>query len=169
MGIRTGKTVLAEDLVPLSRKYAWRSYDVPLTDRTLWADPDLLLPVEANAVYEVRFNPIFQGDSSADISFVYTFPAGALFWPRTPGPGGGGGYTSGTAGNTQWYTVGTSSSPTPEREFEINPVYAMAGMVFGNLHTNAAAGSFQVNVRQYVDTGTTTFCAGSYMVLDRLK
>lgn len=167
--IRVGKIPLAEDFKKLEGGFAWRSYDKQLTDTTPWPDPDLTLPVRGNAFYEVRFEPLFQGSDAADIAFGFTFPAGALFWERTPGPAWNAFTGSDTTGPSQYYAVLESSSPTAPRDFGTNATFPLSGSMYGLLVTGSAAGSFQVTARQLADTSTTTFLRGSYLTIDRKK
>lgn len=132
---------------------------------TMTNDSDLVLGVEANAIYRVIAYIIYSQNlaagASAGITIGWSGPTGAtLTWT-----------SGGTSGPTQTTTQDVTAQPISlTRQLPSNLGTFMAAMPLGLLTTSSTAGNFALQWAQVASSATPTLVrAGSWVELRRLS
>lgn len=128
------------------------------------ADPELTLPVEANAVYELAFYLKYDAGNAGDIGWTFSTPAG----------------TSGSYGISSIVVGGAGASQTED----LANVYTLAAnagaggigagiplpvLGLGKFVTGGTAGSITLSWAQFTSNATaTTLQADSYLKITRI-
>jgi len=161
-----GMRLRASHLTAMQPLYVRKVTDESLvSSTTLQDDNSLLLPVEANAVYELDAVIYYSTRSDTDIKMQWTLPSGFMEWIAY-------GLASGA--------TGTSGSVVFERQFlSSTPVFGGAGAenstflsvsVKGSIHIGTTPGNMRLRWAQNVSNATATIVRGdSFMVLKRLN
>lgn len=128
---------------------------------TLADDPDLTLPVLANAEYEFICCVFYQSQTATDIKWNWTAPSGSTCRFTINGLTGttGAAFTDDQSGAFDYGTAIASSG--------IGSI--LTGMMFvGVLWTPASGGNLTLQWAQSTSGAATTVLAGSYMSMRRL-
>jgi hypothetical protein len=164
--IPAGKTVTAgllTSMLPLTvEKLADESR---ASSTTMTNDSELLLAVEANAVYRligyIIYSQNLAAGASAGITIGWSGPSGAtLQWTS-------GGTSGPTATTTQDVT---QNSIAQTRQLPANLGTNMVGMPIGTLTTSSTAGNLRLQWAQVASSATATIVrAGSWLELRRMS
>lgn len=135
------------------------------TTSTLSADPDLVLPVAANAVYELTAAFLIHSSDPAagDFKFQFTAPAGCVLLGTAVG------YTASATVNTNVVATGFTLNTVPSFGIGVataepwNPI-----QIQGCLNTGSTAGNFTLTWAQNTTSATITrLMTNSYINLRR--
>jgi hypothetical protein len=144
--------------------YVRKTADQSVTSSTTLVDDNqLLLPVAANAVYELRMFIIYTAATAGDLSITFTGPASAtLDWNI----GGLSGTSATTPDGVTWWGANTiGGNDSVNGGGGVN----MAAHPQGILITAGTAGTFKLRWAQAASSGTaTTVKTGSVMILQRV-
>jgi hypothetical protein len=162
--ISPGTTITAGLLTSMLPLAVQKPSDEPrASTTTMTNDGDLLLPVEANAVYELTAYIVYSqnlaASSTTGITIGWSAPSGAtLTWT-----------SGGTSGPTQTTTQDVTAQPISlTRQLPSNLGTNMAAMPFGTLTVSSTAGNFALQWAQVASNGTATIVkAGSWLHLRR--
>lgn len=168
---QAGMTVTAGLLTAMQPRFVVKSADESLTSSTaLQDDNHLILPVDANATYELQAMLFWAGNETGDIKFAFAFPTGATVnWAITgPNAADAGFSTGGTRGGTQYFSsLNQTLSPTGSIDIagSTSPLHARP---HGTVITGVTAGSLTLRWAQNTSNATaTTVKAGSWLRLQR--
>ena len=131
------------------------------TTTAMTADPDLLLPVAANATYDISGCLFYTGPNTAsDLKFTYTLPASASgqYFPCHQNISGI--FTGSFA--QQWTDTVTANTPGT------STANLMVVFVKGILLTSGTAGNITLSWAQNTSNGTTTMRANSFLSAQRM-
>lgn len=149
-----------------SNAYIRKTSDTAMvSSTTMTADPEMVNPVQANAVYKIVVVLLYNGAATGDIKYQLLLPTGAIadgYWV--------GATTSLTAG-TQSGSIGVVAGDlTATRSSGASDASTTTGVVMhGLLTTGSTGGSVTLKWAQLVsDPTATNLLAGSYMSLERL-
>jgi hypothetical protein len=154
-----GEILTASDVntwfVPL---VAYKTSTLSRTSTTITADPDLVLPVAANAVYEVRIMINFENPSGASaFSWNFTVPSGAT--------GAYGGFTA--APGPVFSSLGSTWPPTNQAAASDN--LGHIHNFSGTLITSTTAGSLTYQwAPTTASAGALEVFAGSSLIARRI-
>jgi hypothetical protein len=134
------------------------------SNATVIDDAELLLPVAANAVYEVTVHLFYDGDSAADFRIGWAGPAGAtLNWGVT------GGINTSTTGGSQAVDLNARIITGTGFIGAYGIGVPLRAHVHGILQTSTASGTLNFRWSQGTSSATVlTRSAGSALVLKRL-
>lgn len=133
------------------------------TTTTLTADPDLVIAVAANTIYDVRFLIRYKGgtNGSSDLSMQINVPSGSTgFWVALrddiSAPTGPPGFVDSAFGSAlNFATNGTGNT--------------QQALLFASVNTAGTAGNISLLWAQHISNGTnTTLMANSFMVAQRI-
>lgn len=161
--IEVGDYVTADLLTSMLSVQVTKQADESVaSSTTMQDDNELVLPVEANATYQLSmWVPYSSTSGTPDILCDFTVPSGADLYRSVYG------VTNATAagvGDIEWSANATAG--TDDRRASYNGTNTL--LIFGRLNTSATAGNLQFRWAQAVsDAAAVTVKAGSWMKLER--
>lgn len=172
MAVVTYPTILAGQRITaalLTSMQAQIAYKTTSTSRasttTIASDPDLQLPVAANAVYSLEGLLVYNGGNvSDDLRMGWAAPSGAsMTWVAT------GQNTSATTGVGTVITDAQDLTSTAYSLGTIANARGMTAMLRGLLITSSTAGNLVLQWAQFTSSATaTSMLAGSHIGLQRV-
>ena len=130
-----------------------------ISSATLQNDNHLFLSVAANTTYELTLRLIANSATTADIQFLFTFPAGLtmnLHSLEASGAGASNALFTGPFDQTSTRAISTTGS---------DQIITMSGLVM----VSATAGTLQLQWSQFVSIASnTTVKTNSYMILRKV-
>ncbi|WBB73226.1 hypothetical protein O7602_26660 [Micromonospora sp. WMMD1128] len=134
-------------------QFAYKTGDQQVTNSTTKAnDADLVLPVQANAVYAVEGTILYQGFAANDVGVDFTFPSGTMSWGISSlapsvttytGEASGAGISAGASGSG--FVLGAAGLSN-----------TLLALIKGTLSTGGSAGSLQFRFAQQSAAASTS-------------
>lgn len=154
---------LAQSTLP---RTAWKTTSLTRTSTaSATADPDLVLPVEANALYILNYVLQYTTTAAADIRWTFTGPSGMTGSHVISGLQVGGAGTSTTEDNSVRYDIGATAGAGG---LGSGSPFGVIGS--GMVDTAGTAGNFTLAWAQFTSTAVnTTLEANSYIQLLRVE
>ena len=163
--ISAGQRGMASVLTAMQTQTAWKDGDTTIqSDSSLNDDPDLVLPVEANANYVIYGYLKYLGSTVGDFKYQLTGPTGAT--------GSWGAYQLGPLGATTSQDAKESLRTTIGAPRSVPSVSTGSGqviMITGFLRISSTAGNLVVQWSQDTSTAAdTTLQSDSFIQLQRV-
>lgn len=159
--VLAGEVLTASLLQAFAPTVAYKAVDTSrATFTTLTADPDLVIPTIANAVYTVDAYFNFEGGTAGASDFNFEFTSNGTLRFHIIGPGGSAG--------TSW-TGSTFTGSSPQIMVTNGAGSLRGARISGSLLAGGSAGSLSLLWAQSVSSATATILhAGSWLSILRI-